>query len=124
MHPHLRLVFDHFKRTCPNVRVGIIGSAVQDYEKAKDIDVLVPLAEDWPALMKQLRTKYHGWDTRVGHVRRANLRILFVPKQVQVLQREQSPTLASHPDAVLLEDGQILHEGKHFQKSAPKFLRR
>ena len=124
IHPQLQLVFDAFDERVPGTPVAIVGSAVRDFEQAHDIDVLVPQTVNWPVLMRRLGTKYNGWGKPGHHVRRANLRIEGVSKQVQVLQRDESPTFASHPHAVLLPSGEVLNGNAHFQKSTPTFPRR
>ena len=117
MHPDLQRVFDYLKWKL-NAEVVVIGSAVKDYETANDVDILLPHAIEWHYAMKRLGTKYNGWDTPQGHLRRANIRVPGVRKRVQILQVSSVPTAHDHPNAALLPDGTILKPGHFFHKHA------
>ena len=111
LHPDIAKVFEHFA----DDDVAVVGSAVRDYETAKDIDVLVPAGVDYPALVKRLGATYNGWDLADGsHLRRANVNVPGVAKRVQVLQNRLVNTFSDWPHAVLQRDGQQLNTGKHF----------
>jgi len=121
MHRELRRVFDYFGKKFPKAPIAIIGSAVKDYEAARDIDVLLPHEVEWHDAMKTLGTKYNGWDTVQGHLRRANVSVPDVSKKVQLLQVASVPTAGDHPNAALLADGTVLKAGHYFDKTtAPK----
>jgi hypothetical protein len=117
MHPDLETVFAFFADKFPGAPIAVIGSAVKDYDTAHDIDVLLPHDVEWHAAMKTLGTRYNGWDTKQGHLRRANLTIPDVSKPVQVLQVESTPTAGDHPNAALLADGTVLKPGAWFDKA-------
>ena len=120
IHPDLTKVFEHFA----NDDVAIVGSAVRDYEAAKDIDVLVLASTDYPALVKRLGAKYNGWDLENGnHIRRANISVPGVGKRVQVVQNRLVSKFDEWPHAVLQRNGQQLNPGKHYTKkrSDPEF---
>jgi hypothetical protein len=113
IHPDLSKVFDHFAED----KVAVVGSAIKDYEAAKDIDVLVPADVDYPALVKKLGATYSGWDLKDGsHLRRANYNIPGVAKRVQLLQNRMVGQFDQWPHAVLLRDGKTLNGDKHFTK--------
>lgn len=113
LHPDLAKVFEHFSED----EVAVVGSAVRDYEAARDIDVLVPAGVDYPALVKRLGAKYNGWDLADGsHLRRANITIPGVAKRVQILQNRLVSQFEEWPHAVLRRDGQQHNAGRHFDK--------
>jgi len=121
IHPDIAKVFEHFG----DDEVAVVGSAVRDYNAAKDIDVLVPSGVDYPALVKRLGAKYNGWDLADGsHLRRANITIPGVNKRVQILQNRLVSQFEEWPHAVLRRDGQQHNVGKHFTKkrSDPHFV--
>lgn len=112
-HPDLAKVFEHFG----DDEVAVVGSAVRDYDAAKDIDVLVPAGVDYPALVKRLGATYNGWDLADGsHQRRANIRVPGVEKKVQLIQNRLVSQFEEWPHAVLTREGKHLNPGKHFTK--------
>ena len=113
MHPDIAKVFEHFV----DDDIAIVGSAVRDYEVAKDIDVLVPSGVDYPALVKRLGATYNGWDLADGsHQRRANIRVPGIKKKVQLIQNRLVSKFDEWPHAVLTREGKQLNPGKHFTK--------
>jgi len=124
MHEDLRKVFDFLAE--PGMCLGIIGSATVDYDRAKDIDVMLFGSEqEWRELIAKLGVKFNQWysddidaDRKVW-LQRANLSIPAVRKNVQLLRNEryQWPTL--FPRTVILQDGVVLHaDRKAFMKQA------
>ena len=121
IHPELTKVFEHFK----DDEVAIVGSALRDFDKARDIDVVVPSKTDYPALVKRLGATYSGWDLADGsHLRRANLKVPGVGKRVQLLQNRLVHVFEDWPHAVLLRDGKTHNKDTHFskQKSDPSYV--
>jgi hypothetical protein len=111
MHEQLRAVFAWFPEP-----IAIIGSAVYDLNRARDIDVMFLATENWPALMMRERATYVGWDGPTGHVRRANVRIPSVDKPVQLIQNDRVREFTDLPHATLLRDDTVLNPTKFFQK--------
>lgn len=117
MHPELRSLFTQLEELLGKKPFGVIGSAVQDYERAGDVDVLLPHSIEWKDAVKALKTKYNGWDTpSQGHIRRANIKLWGVSKPIQVLQIEKYPTVADHPFAAMFADGRVIKPDKVFDK--------
>ena len=116
MHPELKNLFTQLDELFPKEPIAVIGSAVKDYERAHDVDVLLPHSIEWKDAMKKFRTKYNGWDTSQGHVRRANLRLWGVSKPIQILQISAFPTAAQHPFAALFGNGVVTKPDKYFDK--------
>ena len=112
-HPDLTKVFEHFAKD----DVAVVGSAVRDYDAAKDIDVLVPSGVDYQAIVKRLGAKYNGWDLADGsHTRRANVTVPGVAKRVQLVQNRLVSKFDEWPHAVLTREGKQLNPGKYFTK--------
>ena len=121
MDDRIQTVFNHFA----GEDVAIAGSAVRDVETAHDIDVLVPSTVDLPALATKHGATYNGWDTPDGlHIRRANLRVPGLRRNVQLIQRRDVARFEDWPHAVLLRDGRVLNEGRFYDKPKPKARRR
>ena len=104
----------------PEAEVGIIGSAVLDPVKAKDIDVLFLSKPEFEEACKLLRIKWNGWDAWNGHVRIANLMVDVMqdaePKKIQLIQISSIDSFDKHPHSVLLRDGTETKPGKYFVK--------
>lgn len=114
MRAELQWVFDFFK----DDEIGIIGSALRDFDSAHDLDVLFPARVDFRALSERLKIPYRGgWDTPRGRIHILSLgQVAQVGKVVQLTQNSSTERLDQHPQAVLLRDGTILNEGVHFVK--------
>ena len=114
MHPALQRVLSQFDEPC-----AIIGSAARDYDSAHDIDVLF-LVDDrgWRRIMDEFRLRYNGWDhPEFGyHVRRANFKLLGIPKNIQLITMSYLKEFSDYPFCCILQDGTILHEGQFYKK--------
>lgn len=98
------------------LNVGIVGSAVRDFETAKDIDVLFESGIELERACEKFGVRWSGWDAYNGHVRRANLTIGGVDKPIQFVSSGGTPTLEDHPYATILRDGTVLNAGKFYTK--------
>ena len=116
MHPTLQLVFDRF----PTHNICVVGSAVLDYEHAKDIDILFLPPTDWKALVKRLGVKYNGWDTPTGHIRRAAWRMDGVEKLIHVMMKDTVKDASDWPNLVLLRSGTVIHRENPFVKDTKR----
>lgn len=113
MHADLRTIFDYFK----DDKVAIVGSSVKDFDTAHDIDVLVPAGVDYKALTERLGVKYNGFESKDGsHIRRANLSVPGVKKNVQLVQNRLVDAFEEWPHALMQRDGTVLKEGKFYDK--------
>ena len=99
--------------------IGIAGSALRDFDAAKDVDVLFPASVDFRKLADRLHIPYRGgWDTPRGRIHVLNLGMVpAVKKPVQLIQCSATAQLSDHPHAVLLRDGTLLHAGVFHDKS-------
>ena len=121
--PIATLLFSLF----PDADLAVIGSAVEKFTTAGDIDLLFFEESDFKRACEKLKVKYNGWNTtqivegtsiRV-HVRRANLAAGIVPglpKKVQLLTDSKYPSPMQYPYAILLRNGDIRNPSKAFQK--------
>jgi hypothetical protein len=96
--------------------IAIVGSALQDFESAHDIDVLVIWPSDYQKLVKRLGIKYCGWDSPNGHIRRANWRIPATFKPIQLLSNSKCLRFDDWPHIVLLRTGDYLHDLRHYDR--------
>jgi hypothetical protein len=109
-------VFDRFSEwDC-----AIVGSSLRDYDRAHDIDVLFPADTDFRQLARELGLKYLGKfpsPLTKGDVRRlSNTYVDAVTKPVQIISDSTVSTFDQWPHAVLLRDGRLLNEDKHYLK--------
>lgn len=118
----MRPEFEQIFRLFPE-EILIIGSAVRDYQTARDIDILFESEADFKRAIKRLGATYNGWDqfsrTPSGaevksHIRRANVSLKGIAKPVQLLHSG-----LPHPYAACCRDGTYINEHVHFDKSKP-----
>lgn len=112
MHSELAYLFELFR----DYQVAVIGSVLQNWDRAHDIDLLFLTEEDFKAACHQVGIRYNGWDRHDGHVRRANLTLPLVSKLVQLTHHSAVKTFHDHPYCVLLRTGERLHDGHYYPK--------
>ncbi len=112
MHPQLHEVFHHLGA----YTIGIIGSALRDFESAKDIDILFLTTGAFEHACGENGITWNGWDAHNGHLRRGNGRLEGVEKPVQFLHIGSVTKFEDHPHSVLLRNGAILKPGVHYHK--------
>lgn len=116
MRPEFQRVFTHLAEW----NCAIVGSSLRDFDNAHDIDVLFPASQDFRQLARELGLKYLGrFPSAItdGDVRRlSNTVISGVPKPVQIISDSSVVTFDQWPHAVLLRNGRMLNEGRHYVK--------
>lgn len=139
MHPEISAVFAFFARKFPGLEVAIHGSALRDFDSARDIDVMVRADAPYPWLVGQLGLRYSGWDapppdangcisyvrgsdrgvaTGGVHLRRTvrPLHLEGVSKPVQLSQSSRVQAWSDHPHCLLLPSGETLNPGLFYAK--------
>jgi hypothetical protein len=145
MHPELARTFAFFDHKFPGTPVAIGGSAVRDYDRARDIDVMVLAGADYPFMVSRLGTRYNGWDVVLGadgivhtpvgkydrardtpswcgprylHLRRTIHPIWLegVTKPVQLCQSDACLQFSDHPHALLLPNGSWVNKDCFYDK--------
>lgn len=112
MHSDHVAVFLHFAM----YDVAIVGSSLQNMEKAKDIDVLFGAHEDFRQLARELGIGYRGgFDTPKGRVRQMRYQFGDL-KPLNLVQRSSVVKFSQWPHAVLLRDGTLINPGVHYDK--------
>lgn len=103
MHPQLQELFD----LLADYRVIIVGSALRDYDRAKDVDVMFLDGEEFIDCCATLGVHYNGWDSSRGHVRMANASPRYIGKKVQFIHLDSVATPDDHPHMTLSRDGSV-----------------
>lgn len=138
MHPELARTFAFFDHKFPGTPVAIGGSAVRDYDRARDIDVMVLAGADYPFMVGRLGTRYNGWNVLMGangvhtpvndmavwpsdpiiHLRRTIHPIWLegVSKPVQLCQSDACLQFSDHPHALLLPNGSWVNKDCFYDK--------
>ena len=118
MRPEHRAVFERFAEW----EIAIVGSSLRDFDNAHDIDVLFLAGQDMRQLARELGLKYLGKFASPltnGDVRRlSNTHVEGVSKPIQLISDSSAATFDQWPHAVLLRDGRMLNDGKHYVKPA------
>lgn len=118
MRAEFTTIFEHFwEWNC-----AIVGSALKDYEKANDIDVLFPASTNFRQLANELAIPYRGGFPGANNDTVHQLRYpigtnyLSLDKPVNLVQSSKFETFDEWPFMVLTKDGTVYNEGKHFTK--------
>lgn len=113
MNPELYKVFSHLREW----DIAITGSAVKDFDKAKDVDVLFPASMNFRQLARELGIPYRGgFDGVGGRVHSLHYRIDDVDKDINLIQRSGVEEFDQWPHEVLLRNGRVLNKGKFLKK--------
>lgn len=99
-----------------NYDVIIVGSALRDYDRANDVDVMFMDAEQFIECCATLGVHYNGWDTSRGHVRMANLSPRYIGKKIQLIHLDSVATPDDHPHMTLSRDGTVTKDGVFMEK--------
>lgn len=137
MHAEHRKVFDFFAWKFPGTDVAIHGSSLRDFATARDIDVAVLAAADYPFMVSRLNTRYSGWNVVRGadgicvpvkrgetpagpieHLRRTIYPVILegISKPIQLGQSDKCRQFADMVHAVLLPSGQLLNGSSFYSK--------
>lgn len=99
---------------------AITGSALRDFEAAKDIDVLFKSTQDFRQLAAEMSVPYRGGFDSGGHcVHSLRYNMDGVQKQLNLIQRSDVENFEQWPHEVLLRDGSTLNKGQ-FHTKTPK----
>jgi hypothetical protein len=94
----------------------VIGSIITKHADANDIDILFFNLDHFKEACKRYDLKYRDWDARNGHIFRANLKVPFTLKNVQLICNLSISNPSDFPYIYMDTNAQIYNEDKPFIK--------
>jgi len=120
--PKLSPMRDEFRtifRRLSDFDIAITGSALRDFDAARDVDIVFPASQDFKQLAAELGIPYHGgFDGDGGRVHSLHYKMDGIAKDLNLIQRDDIEEPQDWPYMTLMRSERVYNDGKFFDKAA------